>query len=84
MRGTSELMADGLRDADASQVLSPHPEMRLIVRKSQESAAPLTRRETRNKDGRVLGWSPRAELADGLARTWAWAFQQVNAGSVGG
>jgi UDP-glucose 4-epimerase len=34
--------------------------------------------------GRVLGWTPKADLADGLARTWAWAFQEVNAGSVGG
>jgi UDP-glucose 4-epimerase len=34
--------------------------------------------------GRVLGWAPKADLADGLARTWAWAFQEVNAGSVGG
>jgi len=34
--------------------------------------------------GRVLGWRPKADLADGLARTWAWAFQEVNAGSVGG
>jgi UDP-glucose 4-epimerase len=33
---------------------------------------------------RVLGWRPTADLADGLARTWAWAFQEVNAGSVGG
>jgi UDP-glucose 4-epimerase len=33
---------------------------------------------------RVLGWAPKADLADGLARTWAWAFQEVNAGSVGG
>src|SRR5213078_4462785 len=24
---------------------------------------------------RVLGWSPRTDLAAGLARTWAWAFQ---------
>ena len=32
----------------------------------------------------VLGWSPKADLAGGLARTWAWAFQEVNAGSVGG
>jgi hypothetical protein len=24
------------------------------------------------------------DLSAGLARTWAWAFQQVNAGSVGG
>src|ERR687898_125297 len=29
--------------------------------------------------GRVLGWAPKADLADGLARTWAWAFQAVNA-----
>jgi UDP-glucose 4-epimerase len=34
--------------------------------------------------GRVLGWAPKADLAAGLARTWAWAFQEVNAGSVGG
>jgi UDP-glucose 4-epimerase len=34
--------------------------------------------------GRVLGWAPKADLAGGLARTWAWAFQEVNAGSVGG
>jgi UDP-glucose 4-epimerase len=33
---------------------------------------------------RVLGWSPKADLAGGLTRTWAWAFQEVNAGSVGG
>ena len=33
---------------------------------------------------RVLDWTPKADLADGLARTWAWAFQEVNAGSVGG
>jgi UDP-glucose 4-epimerase len=33
---------------------------------------------------RVLGWAPKADLPDGLARTWAWAFQEVNAGSVGG
>jgi UDP-glucose 4-epimerase len=33
---------------------------------------------------RVLGWVPKADLAAGLARTWAWAFQEVNAGSVGG
>jgi hypothetical protein len=32
----------------------------------------------------VLGWTPKAGLAAGLARTWAWAFQEVNAGSVGG
>ena len=34
--------------------------------------------------GRVLGWTARTDLAAGLARTWAWAFQEVNAGSVGG
>jgi UDP-glucose 4-epimerase len=34
--------------------------------------------------GRRLGWRPRIALAEGLARTWAWAFQEVNAGSVGG
>jgi UDP-glucose 4-epimerase len=34
--------------------------------------------------GRVLGWTPKTDLAAGLARTWAWAFQEVNAGSVGG
>ena len=33
---------------------------------------------------RVLGWRPQYELATGLERTWAWAFQEVNAGSVGG
>lgn len=33
---------------------------------------------------RVLGWRPKVELATGLERTWAWAFQEVNAGSVGG
>jgi UDP-glucose 4-epimerase len=33
---------------------------------------------------RVLGWRPKFELAAGLERTWAWAFQEVNAGSVGG
>jgi UDP-glucose 4-epimerase len=33
---------------------------------------------------RVLAWRPKVDLADGLARTWAWAFQEVNAGSVGG
>jgi UDP-glucose 4-epimerase len=32
----------------------------------------------------LLGWRARVDLADGLARTWAWAFQDVNAGSVGG
>jgi UDP-glucose 4-epimerase len=34
--------------------------------------------------GRKLGWRPRYDLAAGLERTWAWAFQEVNAGSVGG
>jgi UDP-glucose 4-epimerase len=34
--------------------------------------------------GRVLGWRPQTDLAEGLGRTWAWAFQEVNAGSVGG
>jgi UDP-glucose 4-epimerase len=33
---------------------------------------------------RVLGWRPKVDLAEGLARTWAWFFQEVNAGSVGG
>jgi len=33
---------------------------------------------------RKLGWRPRFDLAAGLERTWAWAFQEVNAGSVGG
>jgi UDP-glucose 4-epimerase len=33
---------------------------------------------------RVLGWRPKFDLAAGLERTWAWAFQEVNAGSVGG
>jgi UDP-glucose 4-epimerase len=33
---------------------------------------------------RVLGWRPKVDLADGIARTWAWFFQEVNAGSVGG
>ena len=36
------------------------------------------------KAERVLGWRPRFDLAAGLERTWAWAFQEVNAGSVGG
>jgi UDP-glucose 4-epimerase len=27
--------------------------------------------------GRVLGWRPRVGLADGLARTWAWASREV-------
>jgi UDP-glucose 4-epimerase len=34
--------------------------------------------------GRLLGWRPRLDLEAGLERTWAWAFQEVNAGSVGG
>ena len=34
--------------------------------------------------GRVLGWRPAVALREGLSRTWAWAFQEVNAGSVGG
>src|SRR6266700_833736 len=29
---------------------------------------------------RVLGWRPKFDLAGGLERTWAWAFQEVNAG----
>lgn len=33
---------------------------------------------------RALGWRPRFGLPEGLDRTWAWAFQEVNAGSVGG
>ncbi|HEX8133213.1 MAG TPA: NAD-dependent epimerase/dehydratase family protein [Actinomycetes bacterium] len=33
---------------------------------------------------RVLGWRATVDLHDGLRRTWAWAFQEVNAGSVGG
>ena len=33
---------------------------------------------------RVLGWRPKVDLAAGIARTWAWFFQEVNAGSVGG
>ena len=32
----------------------------------------------------LLGWRPRADLASGLRHTWIWAFQEVNAGSVGG
>jgi UDP-glucose 4-epimerase len=32
----------------------------------------------------VLGWRARVDLAAGLEQTWAWAFQEVNAGSVGG
>ena len=34
--------------------------------------------------GRVLGWRATVDLREGLSRTWAWAFQEVNAGSVGG
>jgi nucleoside-diphosphate-sugar epimerase len=34
--------------------------------------------------GRVLGWRATVDLRQGLSRTWAWAFQEVNAGSVGG
>jgi UDP-glucose 4-epimerase len=30
---------------------------------------------------RVLGWRPRADLAEGLARTWAWASHDGPAGS---
>jgi UDP-glucose 4-epimerase len=33
---------------------------------------------------RLLGWQARVDLAAGLQRTWVWAFQEVNAGSVGG
>ena len=33
---------------------------------------------------RVLGWKAAVDLREGLSRTWAWAFQEVNAGSVGG
>jgi UDP-glucose 4-epimerase len=33
---------------------------------------------------RVLGWRPMVDMKAGLERTWAWAFQEVNAGSVGG
>jgi UDP-glucose 4-epimerase len=33
---------------------------------------------------RVLGWRPRVDLRAGLERTWSWAFQEINAGSVGG
>jgi len=34
--------------------------------------------------GRILRWQPKTNLAEGLERTWNWAFQEVNAGSVGG
>ncbi len=33
---------------------------------------------------RTLRWQPATTLTEGLSRTWDWAFQQVNAGSVGG
>jgi UDP-glucose 4-epimerase len=33
---------------------------------------------------RLLGWRARVDLAGGLRHTWIWAFQDVNAGSVGG
>jgi UDP-glucose 4-epimerase len=36
------------------------------------------------KAQRVLGWRATVDLREGLRRTWAWAFQEVNAGSVGG
>jgi UDP-glucose 4-epimerase len=32
----------------------------------------------------TLGWRAAVDLPTGLAHTWAWAFQEVNAGSVGG
>jgi UDP-glucose 4-epimerase len=32
----------------------------------------------------VLGWRPKLDLKAGLERTWVWAFQEVNTGSVGG
>ena len=32
----------------------------------------------------LLGWRAGTDLAGGLQRTWAWAFQEINAGSVGG
>jgi UDP-glucose 4-epimerase len=32
----------------------------------------------------LLGWRARVDLAGGLRHTWIWAFQDVNAGSVGG
>jgi len=32
----------------------------------------------------LLGWRARVDLASGLRHTWIWAFQEVNAGSVGG
>jgi UDP-glucose 4-epimerase len=37
-----------------------------------------------SKAEQVLGWRPEFDLRGGLERTWAWAFQEVNAGSVGG
>ena len=33
---------------------------------------------------RVIGWRATVDLREGLSGTWAWAFQEVNAGSVGG
>jgi len=32
----------------------------------------------------LLGWRAAVDLASGLRHTWIWAFQEVNAGSVGG
>jgi UDP-glucose 4-epimerase len=32
----------------------------------------------------LLGWRALVDLRTGMERTWAWAFQQVNTGSVGG
>jgi nucleoside-diphosphate-sugar epimerase len=32
----------------------------------------------------ALGWRALVDLPTGLERTWVWAFQEVNAGSVGG
>ena len=37
-----------------------------------------------SKADRLLGWRPEFDLRAGLERTWAWEFQEVNAGSVGG
>ena len=28
----------------------------------------------------ALGWEPRTQLADGLARMWSWAYDRVAAG----
>lgn len=33
---------------------------------------------------RLLGWRPRTSLAEGLARTWEWAFQKAQAERKGG